>query len=75
VAKYGPAPSAEEIDENRREMLTGFARDSMNFLAAADTHVAVWYLFYDPRLSIKASAYSEKAAAAGAAIAISRSAL
>jgi hypothetical protein len=25
--KYGPAPSAEEIDENRREMFRNFARD------------------------------------------------
>ena len=27
LAKYGPAPSAEEIDENRREMSRGFAKD------------------------------------------------
>jgi hypothetical protein len=27
LAKYGPGPSAEEIDENRREMLRGFAED------------------------------------------------
>jgi hypothetical protein len=26
-AKYGPAPSAEEIDENRREMFSNFAKD------------------------------------------------
>jgi hypothetical protein len=26
-AKYGSAPSAEEIDENRREMFRKFARD------------------------------------------------
>jgi hypothetical protein len=26
-AKYGPAPSAEEIDENRREMFLNFAKD------------------------------------------------
>jgi hypothetical protein len=26
-AKYGSAPSAEEIDENRREMFSGFAQD------------------------------------------------
>ena len=26
-AKYGPAPSAEEIDENRREMFGNFAQD------------------------------------------------
>jgi hypothetical protein len=26
-AKYGPAPSAEEIDENRREMFRNFPRD------------------------------------------------
>ena len=25
--KYGPAPSAEEIDENRREMFRNFPRD------------------------------------------------
>ncbi len=24
LAKYGPAPSAEEIDENRRDMFSGF---------------------------------------------------
>ena len=24
LAKYGPAPSAEEIDENRKEMFLGF---------------------------------------------------
>ena len=28
LAKYGPGPSAEEIDENRREMLHGFAEDA-----------------------------------------------
>ena len=27
LAKYGPAPSGEEIDENRREMFRGFAQD------------------------------------------------
>ena len=27
LAKYGPAPSAEEIDETRREMFRGFAKD------------------------------------------------
>jgi hypothetical protein len=27
LAKYGPAPSAEEIDDNRREMFRGFAGD------------------------------------------------
>jgi len=27
LAKYGPAPLAEEIDENRREMFRGFAKD------------------------------------------------
>ena len=26
-AKYGPAPSAEEIDENWREMFRNFAQD------------------------------------------------
>jgi len=26
-AKYGPAPSAEEIDENRREMFRNFPQD------------------------------------------------
>jgi plasmid stability protein len=27
LAKYGPGPSAEEIDENRRDMVRGFAED------------------------------------------------
>jgi hypothetical protein len=27
LAKYGVAPSAEEIDENRREMFSNFAKD------------------------------------------------
>lgn len=27
LAKYGPAPSTEDIDENRREMFRGFAKD------------------------------------------------
>jgi hypothetical protein len=27
LAKYGPGPSAEEIDENRREMFHGFAEE------------------------------------------------
>jgi hypothetical protein len=27
LAKYGPGPSEEEIDENRREMFRGFAED------------------------------------------------
>jgi len=26
LAKYGPAPSAEEIDENRRDMFRGFGK-------------------------------------------------
>jgi hypothetical protein len=28
LAQYGPGPSAEEIDENRKEMFRGFAEDS-----------------------------------------------
>lgn len=28
LAKYGPAPSAEEIDENRRDMFRGFAEEA-----------------------------------------------
>jgi len=27
LAKYGPAPSAEEIDDNRRDMFSRFAED------------------------------------------------
>jgi len=27
LAKYGPAPSAEEIDENRRDMFKGFGEE------------------------------------------------
>ncbi|MCW5982615.1 MAG: hypothetical protein KIT09_31295 [Bryobacteraceae bacterium] len=27
LAEYGPAPSAEEIDENRRDMFHGFGED------------------------------------------------
>ncbi len=27
LAKYGPAPSAEEIDQNRADMFANFARD------------------------------------------------
>ncbi len=27
LAKYGPGPSAEEIDENRREMFKGFGEN------------------------------------------------
>jgi len=27
LAKYGPGPTGEEIDENRREMFRGFAKD------------------------------------------------
>jgi hypothetical protein len=27
LAKYGPAPSAEEIDQNRAEIFANFARD------------------------------------------------
>jgi plasmid stability protein len=27
LAKYGPGPSEDEIDENRREMFRGFAQD------------------------------------------------
>jgi hypothetical protein len=27
LAKYGPGPSDDEIDENRREMFQGFAED------------------------------------------------
>ena len=28
LEKYGPGPSAEEIDENRKEMFRGFAEDA-----------------------------------------------
>jgi hypothetical protein len=28
LAKYGPAPSAQEIDENRKDMFRGFGEDS-----------------------------------------------
>jgi hypothetical protein len=28
LAQYGPGPSAEEIDENRKEMFRGFAEDA-----------------------------------------------
>jgi hypothetical protein len=28
LAKYGPGPSEEEIDENRREMFRGFVEDA-----------------------------------------------
>jgi hypothetical protein len=28
LAKYGPAPSAEEIDENRRDMFRGFGENA-----------------------------------------------
>lgn len=28
LAHHGPGPSAEEIDENRREMFSGFAEDT-----------------------------------------------
>ena len=27
LAKYGPTPSAKEIDDNRRDMFRGFAQD------------------------------------------------
>jgi len=27
LAKYGPGPSAEEIDKNRREMFSGFGEN------------------------------------------------
>jgi len=27
LAKYGPAPSAEEIDENRKDMFHGFGKN------------------------------------------------
>jgi len=29
LANYGPAPSAEEIDKNRREMFSSFGRDDV----------------------------------------------
>jgi hypothetical protein len=29
LAKYGPAPSAEEIDENRKDMFANFGRDDI----------------------------------------------
>lgn len=27
LAQYGPGPSAQEVDENRRDMFRGFAKD------------------------------------------------
>jgi hypothetical protein len=29
LARYGPAPSVEEIDENRKEMFSNFGRDDI----------------------------------------------
>ena len=58
LAKYGPAPSAEEIDRNRSEMFANF-------------HAASWYLFSDPRLGLAASDFIEATIAAGDYIGIS----
>jgi hypothetical protein len=62
-AKYGPAPSAEEIDENRRDMFRNFAKEFQVIAGVADTHAAVWYLFGDPRLSARANHFIDQAAA------------
>ena len=40
-------------------------------LAVADTHAALWYLFGDPRLSARAKAFIDQAAAARRSIEIS----
>jgi hypothetical protein len=57
LAAYGPAPSAEEIDENRRDVFRGFGEDFQMIAAVADTHAALWYLFGDDRLSARAKSF------------------
>ncbi len=63
LADMGPAPSAEEIDETRREMWANFPRGySLMLSAIADTHAVVWYIFADKRLSNSAVQFVENAA-------------
>ena len=40
LAKHGSAPSAEEIDENRKDMFHGFGEHFQMIAAVADTHTA-----------------------------------
>jgi plasmid stability protein len=54
-AKYGQAPSDEELDANRKEMFGSFRQRPLTFAAVADTHTALWHLFDDSRLSAAAS--------------------
>jgi PIN domain nuclease of toxin-antitoxin system len=73
LAKYSPAPSAEEIGENRAEMFANFPRSAFRFLmvvAIADTHTTLWYLS-DPRLQRAASALINATVADGDHIGVS----
>jgi hypothetical protein len=64
LAQYGRGPSAEEFDENRREMFRG-SRGRSVIAGVADTHAALWYLFRNPLLSATARSFIDNAAAAG----------
>jgi plasmid stability protein len=70
-AKYGQAPSAEEIDANRADMFHNFGEHFWWFAGVADTHTALWHLFDDKRLSAAAEAFINEAATARRKIAIS----
>ncbi|MBS1828348.1 MAG: hypothetical protein JST93_23785 [Acidobacteria bacterium] len=61
LAKFGRAPSAEEIDENRREMFRNFGQE--------------FQLIDDGRLSFAAAEFIEEAAAAGRRIVVSSDSL
>ena len=72
LAKYGPAPSAGEIDRNRAEMFANFPCADFRWrLRIADTHTTLWYLFSDPRLGGAASAFIDATVADGNHIGVS----
>ena len=58
LAKYGTAPSAEQIDPNRSQNDRQFRlRRFLMIVAIADTHATIWHLFSDPRLGKNASVF------------------
>ncbi len=72
LAKYGPAPSAEEIDENRREMFRGFAQDFLDDRRCCRyAHGLVSNLYDVTSLSKAAGDFIDHAAAAANQIVVS----
>ena len=64
-AKYGQAPSAEEIDETAARCSATLPKIFNDRQHGCDTHTALWSLYNDARLSMAAGSFIDRAAEAG----------